>query len=76
MQINIYKVRVRFVRDAKGELEVKPGRVILTVARNHDEARRSAMSYFGDLTLAGIEIEYEYPSQLSDTFAVEGLVYA
>lgn len=34
MQINIYKIRVRFVRDAKGELEAKPGRVILTIAHN------------------------------------------
>lgn len=40
MQINMYMVRVRLVSDAKGPLETKPQRVVVTLALNHTEALR------------------------------------
>lgn len=76
MQINMYMVRVRLVSDAKGPLETKPQRVVVTLALNHTEALRHARACYADLESAGVVVEYADPSQLSDTVALESLVYA
>lgn len=78
MQISMYVVRVRFVRDARGPLEAKPGRVVITIARDHAEALANAEARFdGIATMAdGLEIEYESATKIADTVALEGFVYA
>ena len=76
MQIHLYAVRVRFVCDAKGPLEAKPQRVVVTIARNHEEALQNARSLFWEMVSAGVTVECGDPRQLSDIIAVESLVFA
>lgn len=73
MQINMFMVRVRFVSDAKGPLEDKPKRVVVTLARNHEEALQHARDRFVEMTRAGVIVEYGAPSQLPDTVDPEAL---
>ena len=72
MQISIFRVTVRFVRDASGRLEDKPKRACLVVARDHDEALAVARNRFTDEAAAGIEIEYGTPAHRGDCVVVEG----
>ena len=72
----MYAVRVRFVRDSKGPLEDKPKRVTVTIARNHEEAMQRTVAHFFEIARVGVEIEYGEPMQLSDTIALESLVYS
>ena len=76
MQISMFTVRVRFVSDAKGPLEAKPKRAVLTLARDLEEALHHAHTQFAEVEAAGVVVEYDRPSQLPDTFATESLVYS
>lgn len=76
MQLSMYAVRVRFVADAKGPLDEKPRNVIITLARNHDEAAANARERYADMERAGVTIEYQPPSHLPDSFAIESLVFS
>jgi hypothetical protein len=76
MQINMFMVRVRFVEDSKGPLEAKPKRVVITIARDHGEALQKARAQFAEMSLAGVTVAYDTPSQLSDTFALESFIYS
>ena len=76
MQINMYAVRVCCVRDAKGPLERHLPCVVITIARDHKEALQRAHERFANMTAGGVVVEYGDPSQLSDTVALESLVYA
>lgn len=75
MQLHMYAVRVRFVRDARGPLEDKPKRTILSIARTREEASDRARAHFLEMTQAGIVVELGEPTQLQDTIALESLVY-
>ncbi len=72
----MFMVRVRFVSDAKGPLEAKPKRVVVTLARDHGEALQKARERFAEMSLAGVTVAYDTPSQLSDTFALESFIYS
>ena len=76
MLIRMFMVPVRFVRDAKGALEAKAKRVVVTLARNHEEALQRARGRYVDVEAAGVTVEYSDPAQLPDTFAIEALVFA
>ncbi len=69
-------MRVRFVRDASGPLEDKAKRVVITIARDHEEALRRVRAYFAEVAEVGVTLDYGDPSRLSDTIALESLVYA
>ena len=73
MKINMYAVCVRFVQDAKGLLDDKAQWVIVTIARDHNEAADNARGQYKDIERAGVKIEYSPPMQLPDSVAVESL---
>jgi hypothetical protein len=76
MKISMFAVRVRFVSDANGALEGKPGRVVVTLARDHEDALQQTRAHFLEIARLGVTLEYGDPSQLHDTVALESLVYA
>ncbi len=76
MQISMFAVSVRFASDSKGLLEAKPRRVVVTLARDHEEALRHAHAQFAEVAAAGVVVEYGTPIQLPDTISLESLVYA
>lgn len=75
MQISMFMVRVRFVFDSKSPLETKIQRVVITLAREHNEASLCTRGHFVELELAGVVIEYDTPIKLSDTTSFESLVF-
>lgn len=74
MQIAMFAVGVRFARDARGPLEAKFRRVLVTLAHDHDEALERARTHFTDVAMSGVTVEYERPVQLADTIQLESLV--
>lgn len=74
--VKMYKVPVRFVSDAKGPLEAKPGRVVVTIADSSEHAADNALALFREVIAAGVDVEIGYAAQLSDTYALESFVFA
>lgn len=76
MQISMYAVRVRFVADTRGPLDDKPRHVAITLARNHEEATSNVRARYAETERAGVVVEYQPPSHLPDTVALESMVFA